>query len=501
MSTPPKPPRPPGPHIRPAFSTPPLHIRRTRPQNVKNGSTVYHTVHAASTKIQVGGGGRTCIPGNYNDMSQSQTRPETLDDFSDLHSLTTTMDSLSYLHIRHAVLLETLRERIRQQDEKEAALEGGLTALLTQNQKLKEVLRGGFVSKSWAWSMTDGRRNYCKKEVGCCQEPGETEYISNTIPMEAEFLADDASQSAVDTNEQSGDGLWDSTAEEIEELRLQEQGHPHLTCFSDSLALDADTCQDFTSQTPYRLNFGNEGVDQESATATDPYLDDGGESDGTALQCTPKAKLSNPLQPRSPDIHFRPRTQPRSPQEPVDGDKKEREQGVAGAPDSWSMADSKLDNGAGQVVFDLLLGRQSGGMYGRRNSNVMGADDLKAVRQGLRQWRDGDEYWGMEWADKEEAVGGGDWESHSDCKENEEGVEEVEMFWHKDGRSREEPEAEILDEDEDGDEGEGDGKEAEGDEDQEEDEEDNQGGVSLIILNDGGAESRVSYGPDSTPQM
>ncbi|KAF8435884.1 hypothetical protein BGX38DRAFT_1216202 [Terfezia claveryi] len=493
MSTPPNPSSPPVPPLRPAFPTPRLHIRRTRPQNVKNGSTIYHTVHTARTKIQAGGGGRTCIPGNYYEMSESQTRTEAMDDFSDLHRLTTTMDSLSCLHMRHEVLLETLTERIRQQDEKEAALE----------REAQGGPLGGFVTKSWGWS------NDCKREVGCCQEPGETEYISDTALTEAEFVADDASESAVDTNEQSGDELWDCTAEEMEGLRRRAQGHPRLMCSSDTFALDADTCQDFTSQSPYRLNFGNKDVDQESATATDPYPDDGGETDGTALQWIPRAKLSNPLQPRSPDIHFCPKTQPKSPQGPIDGDKKEREQEGAGTPDRWSMADSKVD-GAGQAALDSFLGRQSGERPGMRSSIVMGADDLKAVRQGLRQWRDSGEYWDKEWGDEEEAVVDGNWASYSDCEGDEEVIEAVKMFWHKDGRGREEPETEILEEDEDGDEGEGNGKEAEDDEDQEENEEDNQGGVSLIILNDGRAESRVGNnsstengisGPVSAPQM
>jgi len=242
-------------------------------------------------------------------------------EFGDLHSQTTPMQSPSYLHMYHGELLETLTDRLRQQDEREAALERDLTALLIQNKELKEDLHGGIVEESREWKMThEGMCDYTR-EVGGCRDPLEIEYVTDTVLSEAEFGDGETFESPKDTDKESRDGLGDSISEVLEGLQPVAHGYPHNIYSGCSHALEADTCQDSTPQSPYKVNFGYKDVDQASATGL--YTDDDEENEGTIMRWIPKAVLPNPPSPRSSDIRFCQETQQRSLPGPVDRVKKE----------------------------------------------------------------------------------------------------------------------------------------------------------------------------------
>lgn len=275
-------------------------------------------------------------------QNQNQTRAQGMNDSCGLYGLDTPVKSLSYLHMSHGAMLETLMERMRQQDEREAALERDLTALLVQNEKLKKDLCRGATRESWEWNMTHKGRcdDRYTKQAGLCQDLWKVECISDTSLTEVQVDVDCVSESSMDPTE-PGDGHWDSIAEEIEDLRRLPHGHPHAIPHTEYIhTLDTDTSQDFTSQSPSNMASGNK-----REPSTNLYTEGDGEDEDTTMQWVPKAVFSNPLPPKSPDILFCPKLQLKSPREPVCW-VKELELEVTGTPHGWSS------DGAGQAVCD-----------------------------------------------------------------------------------------------------------------------------------------------------
>ncbi|KAF8427070.1 hypothetical protein EV426DRAFT_572420 [Tirmania nivea] len=448
-------------HPRPANPTPPLDINRTRPFNLRKESSTPHTL-PSHTRIQAGGGGRICIPGNYHDVAQSEARVPDPNGHAVL-GRSGHMNLVSHLQSNHSALLEAITDTIRQQDEREAALEKDLEELLIQNGKLKWDLRKGAMTKSGGENTTRAGGHSITHFHAAC----ETEDMSEADPTDDGFGAHSAYNLEMDTDRESGNGLWNGTLRGARVVDSQVIVYSNCTHSADSHSFLG-----FPAESPYNGHTWNKDIPQESIDTKDDS-----KNQAKTIQWISKTLQSGLLAPSSGYLVCLPSIEPEQEREAAGmldidvarvaltqadegmwrharkpakyrtrekqysrgnyesmvsayvnvlrdgtcggqvkhGTQQNPTRVIAGAmtkgiPDVWPSAVLELRDEAGQKASDLRLDVQGGGANRRRNMSIMGEDELEAVSQNLMQWSAGEEYWERDRRDEME----GNLESSSD---------------------------------------------------------------------------------------
>ena len=344
-----------------------LTIKRTRPSNLPSVITANSPTHAISTKIQAGGGGRSCIPGNYDEPTARASEH----DFSDLNRLpglrtSPPMDSVSALQTCHEVLLEALTERMRLQDQRDAALERDLRVWLTRNECLKQDLCGGAEAGGWGGSMAHAEERDCSSQdkdwYGACLMGD----IGNTSEEDEEVNLFNSWDSDVDTNQEVGSRHWNSGYE------IGRLGMPTHSGSDGILYLppvDPHPGQNFSFESSLEARDMHQGPTTAGGSASDSD-----NTTGTIIRWIPNVLLSTDLPSSSPHTPVSTHTQPQPPR-------------------------------------------------ARKISIIMDYADLQEVSQKLTQWRhSGQEYndWQNAWEDLGRAQEERDWKPCSGGESSEE---------------------------------------------------------------------------------
>jgi len=414
-------------------STPPLKVRRTRLPQRKPQDTTPILTPVPQIKIQAGGGGRTCIPGNYDEGLQPT---HTLDELADLPAFTLASDispsshlkPLSYLRIRHGVLLEQLANKIREQDEREKALDRDLSEFLTSNGELWCSLRGLHEAHS-EWKQSAPEEDFAYAGKMSSSDASGDPLFADTTQTEASVVTGDALATLMYPGQEPRSVSWDSDVTGS----CRAQAHPFDHARSECPApFHQEASRDLTSPPPLSSSHAGQLTPKEQSTVM--YTEDdsnGGHIPTQHLRGTSFRMSSLRYVPHFPWVKRRIMRGlgGRSLSSDLPGSEKQVNQGswIGAWPRATTPHANHLPNHRGRLSSEVT-GPEVPGMNGlrvrrqslggaKRKGTVMNGKQPRHVSQALRQWcRSSGKFtlrqvgWGSE--DSKEA--GENWESYSD---------------------------------------------------------------------------------------